>query len=463
MQEAFALYGDVYTVTIPFRGRFIIVNSPQAIEHILKTNFNNYIKGSIFSEQFRDILGKGIFVSDQDAWRFHRKTASNIFTTRMYRQQVEGPFQKTALELCKVLDKYEASAQPVDLQQQFLRLTMDAFGKLTFGFDFNALATEGAHEFGDAFDFLTSCIDGRALNPFWFIMDRLTPGKSYKIKSSLAILESYARRATSSRRNETPSMAENRPRDLLDHFIHHVRDDGTQLTDSELRDVFVNFMVAGRDTTALTLTWQFYSLMSNPRVMKNVLREQEIVFRGSPHAHEYTYEGILQDLPYLKAVFHETLRLYPQVPRNSKECLEDDVLPDGTVVHKGDIVGFSTWCMGRNKSVWGEDAEMFVPERWLVDEETGAPYCQETRSYANKSPFGKFKMENQFKFNSFNAKPRLCLGQTFATLEAMVTSCILLRNFTFEMLPGQKCEPKGSATLPMAAPLMVRAKRIRAC
>lgn len=168
----------------------------------------------------------------------------------------------------------------------------------------------------------------------------------------------------------------------------------------------------------MTLTWQFYSLMANPRILKNVLKELDIVLQGSEI---YTYETMMQGLPYLKAVFHETLRLYPQVPRNLKEVVEDDVLPDGTIVYKGDSVGFSTYAMGRNRSVWGEDAEVFCPERWLVDEEDVVKQAHISSPAADSSPlntggnlkgvspFGKFKMENQFKFNSFNANPRLCL------------------------------------------------------
>ncbi|KAG0311463.1 hypothetical protein BGZ97_011863 [Linnemannia gamsii] len=433
LNKAFQKRGDIYTITVPYRGRFFLVNHPMYIEYILKTNFNNYIKGTVFGDQLRDILGNGIFVSDQDAWRFHRKTASNIFTTKMYRQLCEGAFTDSAQDLCSIFDKAESLGnQPVDLQQLFLRLTMDAFGKLTFGIEFNSLMTEGRNEFGDAFDYLTANMDGRVVNPLWPIFDRLTPGKIRKVKKAIAVLD---------------------------------KEDGSVLSDLELRDVFVNFMIAGRDTTALTLTWQFYSLMANPRILKNVLKELDIVLQGS---NIYTYETMMQELPYLKAVFHETLRLYPQVPRNAKEVVEDDVLPNGTVVYKGDLVGFSTYAMGRNRAVWGEDAEVFCPERWLVDEEDIAKQDVTTSSNATPStpplkgvsPFGKFKMENQFKFNSFNANPRLCLGQTFATLEAMVTSCMLLQKFDFKLVPGQPVpEPKPSATLPMLNPLMTIATR----
>lgn len=167
-------------------------------------------------------------------------------------------------------------------------------------------------------------------------------------------------------------------------------------------------MIAGRDTTAQQLTWQFYSLMSNPRTMKNLVKEVDIVLQGSDR---YTYETIMNELPYMKAVFHETLRLYPPVPKNVKTAVEDDVLPGGVKVYKGDVIGISSYCLGRNKAVWGEDAELFVPERWLVDDQDKEHHHQ-GNDKANKSPFGKFRAESPYKFTSFNAGPRLCLGQT---------------------------------------------------
>ncbi|KAG0021387.1 hypothetical protein BGZ80_002502 [Entomortierella chlamydospora] len=454
MHMGFKHFGNMFTLTVPLFGRLIMVNTPEHYEHILKTNFNNYIKGKLFADQLKDILGKGIFVSDLDAWRFHRKTAANIFTTKFYRQLVEGAFHDSASDLCSVLEKYRVAQKPVDLQATFLKLTLDVFGKLTFGLDFQALVSDGPNEFGDAFDFLTANVDGRVVNPFWFITDKIIPGKAKKLRDAIGVLDKFANMAVVQRRSETPEEREKRPKDLLDHFINHVADNGTKLTDVELRDVFVNFMIAGRDTTAQALSWQFYSLMANPRVMRNLVQEIDIVLQGSQ---SYSYETMMQELPYLKATFHETLRLYPPVPRNFKMVVDDDVLPGGTRVYKGDVVGISSWCLGRNKNVWGEDAEQFVPERWLVP---SSPSAAADNSRANVSPFGKFKAESSFKFTSFNAGPRLCLGQTFATLEALVTTTMLIQNFQFKLSPEQKpVIVKGSVTLPMVHPLLTNVTR----
>ncbi|KAG0339204.1 hypothetical protein BG000_002628 [Podila horticola] len=416
----------------------------------LLANFDNYIKGDFFRWQLTDILGKGIFVSDGAEWRFHRKTASNIFTTRLYRDLVQGAFRSSAHDLCSVLDRH--LNDPVDLQSLFLRLTLDAFGKLTFGLEFNALVTEGPNEFGDAFDFLTSEAELRVTNPLWPLTDRILFWRHLRTKRAIGVLHKWAARVVQARRAETAEEQGARRRDLLDHFITHQNDDGTTLTDSELNSIFVNFMIAGRDTTAQALTWQFYSLMADPRIMANIVREIDTVLGGDEC--KISYEVLMHELPYTKAVFHETLRLHPPVPKNVKQAVADDVLPDGTHVYAGELIAYSNWCMGRNRNVWGQDAELFVPERWLVLRETEDVKLG-TGASVGVSPFGKFKPESQFKFISFNAGPRLCLGTTFATLEALETTCMLLQKYEFRLAPGQGIPViKGSVTLPMKDGLM---------
>ncbi|KAF9088936.1 hypothetical protein BGX27_002594 [Mortierella sp. AM989] len=463
LKNTFDKYGDVFAITVPVRGRMIAINNPELLQHVLKTNFYNYIKGEDYLNDVKDLLGNGIFTKDGDEWRFHRKTTVAVFTTKMYRNATETGFTSGARDLCAVFDKYEKLGQPMNLQVMFLKQTLDVFGKLTFGIDLNALKTDQFNEFEDAFDFLMTNVDTRLNNPFWEWTDHLVPGKVQRLKNAMASLDKYAYIAIERRKNEPAEDKEKRPSDFLDHFVNHMDEHGNKLTDLQLRDIIVDFMLAGRDTTGYTLTWQFYCLLANPRVLKNVMKELEIVLQGSE---KYTYETIMHELPYLKAVFYETLRLHPPVPRNLRLAAEDDVLPDGTVVYKGEKIIYSSWTMSRNRSVWGEDAEVFVPERWLADEDEILPTTHSVASAAvsasghGVSPFGKFKMENLFKFNSFGSSPRLCLGQTFATLQAMVTTCMLLQNFDMTLAPGQPIpEPKPSGALPMIHPLLAYAKR----
>ncbi|KAF9204327.1 hypothetical protein BGZ49_005427 [Haplosporangium sp. Z 27] len=460
LKKSFEKNNDIFVITVPIHGRMIAINSPELIEYIHKTNFSNYIRGKEYYELVKDLLGDGLFVKDGEEWRTHRKLVVMVFTTKMYRQVTKGSLTHGARELCDVFDKYEKLGKPMDLQNLFLKQTLDVFGRLTFGIEFNTLHSEEPHEFEEAFDYLMTNFDSRLVNPFWKYTDQLIPGKVKKIKACMASMDKYAYIAIEKRRKETEEEKATRPNDFLDHFINHVDEDGNTLSDKELRDIFVDFMLAGRDTTGYTLVWQFYSLLANPRVMKNALKELEIVLQGSE---EYTFENLNHDMPYLKAIFYESVRLYPPIPRNMKTAANDDVFPDGTRILKGDRIIYSPWTMSRNRNIWGEDAELFVPERWLVDDdETSAAPGHSTATAKGRgvSPFGKFRIESMYKFSSFSSGPRLCVGQTFATIQALATTCMLLQNFDIALVPRQPVpEPKPSGALPMIHPLWATAKR----
>ncbi|ORY95137.1 putative P450 oxidoreductase [Lobosporangium transversale] len=415
-------------------GRVIAINDPVLLEHIMKTNFENYEKGDIQNSNMSQVLGNGIFDSDGDLWRMHRKTASHVFSTKIYRSLIDGPFIEHTLHLCSILERVADSGKAVDLQALFLRLTLDAFAKLSFDLNIDSLSNEGKDPFGTAFDFAVGATDERFFNPLWKFTERLT-GQARKMRNAVKVIDSYAYAAIRQRRQETEEEAQARQartgrEDLLDLFIKWRDDDGRALTDVELRDVFINFVIAGRDTTAQALSWMYYEVMKNPAVEQNIWREVDRL------GDQPNYEMVTKDMRYSSAVFHEGLRLYPPVPVNLKTAVADDVLPNGIIVKAGERILFSTYAIGRNKNVWGPQAREFLPERWF-DENAKAK-------------------ESQFKFSSFNAGPRICLGQTFATLEALTIIKLVSSKFQFKLVPGQKApSPAPSLTLPMENPLMV--------
>ncbi|KAG0231007.1 hypothetical protein BGW41_002341 [Actinomortierella wolfii] len=436
-------YRQMHTFTFPGVGRFIMVHTPELIEYVQKTNFDNYQKQD-FGHLSEDILGHGIFVSNGAEWRMHRKTASNMFTTRLYRDVVQHAFKRSAQELGQLFEKYMSHGEDyyIELQQEFPKLTLNAFGKMTFGIDFHALETEGACEFNQALDYIGVRLTERVNDPLWKLRERYVPSVREKVQWALKTLNEHAYMAIENRRKESPEKAEARHKDMLDHFINYKFEDGSKLSDKELRDIFMNFMFAGRDTTAQTLVWQFYLILTHPDVEAKLRQEIDQVLEGSD---DYIYETLTRDMAYTKAVFYETLRLYPPVAMSGVVAVHDDVLPDGTRVGAGDIIGFSAFCLNRELGIWGPDATEFRPERFLVDDPTA------------KSPFGKFKNENPYKFNCFNAGPRICLGQTFATLEGMVTTIYLLQHYDFKLKPNHPVpEPTVLITTAMSVPLEVR-------
>ncbi|KAF9974880.1 hypothetical protein BGZ73_001620 [Actinomortierella ambigua] len=449
---------DVLATTILGLGQIIAINEPVCLEHVLKTNFENYEKGAILNTVMRQVLGDGIFDSDGQIWRMHRKTASHVFSTKIYRQLIDGCFHDHTQHLCAVLDQACAAGQPVDLQALFLRLTLDAFAKLSFGLDINSLGKDGKDPFGSAFDFAVQQTDMRFMNPLWRITEVFS-GNARRMKQAVAVIDRYAFDAIRGRKQETEEERVKRQthgrEDLLDLFLKYRDDEGRALSDLELRDVYVNFIIAGRDTTAQALSWMYYEVMRNPTVQQNLWKEIDRI--NTPKA---TYEMLTKEMRYSHATFLEALRLYPPVPRNLKTAVADDVLPNGVQVKAGDRIMFSTYAIGRNKDVWGPQAREFQPERWFEGNATEIEKGLLDHHLNATGEWPKVRKESQYKFSSFNAGPRICLGQTFATLEALTVINAISSRFEFKLVPGQPpAEPLPSLTIPMKRPLMVTVHR----
>lgn len=437
------------TCAIPFlakkQGLVTVTCDPKNLEHILKTRFANYPKGPTWHAVFHDLLGDGIFNSDGDTWRFQRKTAALEFTTRTLRQAMARWVNRAIKErLCVVLKTAELEAKPVDIQDLMLRLTFDNICGLAFGKDPETCAP-GLPEngFASAFDRATEASLQRFIFPMvlWRLRKWLRLGMEVSLSRSLVHIEEYLSRVIDARKLELLSQHKNgNPHDdLLSRFMKKKE----SYSDSFLQHVALNFILAGRDTSSVALSWFFYMMIQNPRIEEKVLREICAVLmetRGDDVA-KWVVEPLgfeeLDRLIYLRAALTETLRLYPSVPQDSKHVVSDDVLPDGTFVPAGSSVTYSIYATGRMRSTWGEDCLEFRPERWL------------------SSDGNKFVMHDSYRFVAFNAGPRICLGKDLAYLQMKSVAASVLLRHKLAVVPGHKVEQKMSLTLFMKYGLKV--------
>ncbi|KAL5983278.1 hypothetical protein ACLOJK_017362 [Asimina triloba] len=437
------------TLALPFFARrnclVTVTCNPKNLEHLLRSHFDNYPKGPMWQAAFHDLLGQGIFNSDGHTWLLQRKTAALEFTTRTLRQAMERWVNRTIkLRLWPILTAAAHMNTPVDLQDLLLRLTFDNICGLTFGKDPETLSPGlPDNRFAAAFDSATESTLQRFIYPefLWKLKKLLGLGSEATLRSSIAVVDSYMTDAVNARK-EAPSD------DLLSRFLKKKDSNGEHYSSTVLQRIALNFVLAGRDTSSVALSWFFYLIIKHPRIEAKILSEIAAVLeqsrgadRGKWVEEPLTFEE-LEKLVYLKSALAETLRLYPSVPEDSKYAVSDDVLPDGTFVPAGSSVTYSIYSVGRMKAIWGEDCREFRPERWLSEDG------------------GRFEApKDGYKFMAFNAGPRTCLGKDLAYLQMKtIASSILLRH-GLELAAGHRVEQKMSLTLFMKNGLRVRVKR----
>ncbi|KAF9114084.1 hypothetical protein BGX27_000137 [Mortierella sp. AM989] len=432
-----ALYGQVYTFAMPKVGRMIYLHDPQLVDHVLRKNFWAYGKGARSKESSMPLIGNGIFTADGDHWKWQRKLASNIFNVKAFRQYTSDVFCHEGDLAIEYLNKLADTGRPIDIQQLFLCYTLDSFGQIAFGVSLGCMKDpEQETEFAAAFDRLNAGIAGRVYSPIWRIADWWT-GNDKQVEKDKQIVRDFALKIIQERRNKQQQGdddSKNGKKDLLQLFMD-LSEDGETLSDDMLVDSVLNFIIAGRDTTAQTLAWMFYVIhrgSTRPEVVQEIIRETDATLQGGYPTYESTKKQ-----KYIEACFHETLRLYPSVPRQTRICFEDDVLPGGIKVYKNERIGWSSWVMGRDTSIWGPDAKEFKPDRWLNSEKPSSS-----------------------KFIAFHHGPRVCIGQQFATIEAITIVSMLFQHFTFELVdPDTEPSYSRSLTLPLANGLPIRVKR----
>ncbi|KAL8114295.1 cytochrome P450 704C1-like [Apium graveolens] len=395
----------------------IYTTDARNIEHILKSSFDKYSKGQYLQGIANDLFGHGIFVVDGVNWKQQRKLASYEFSTRMLRDFSCDIFRKNAVKLITTVSESSMVNDAIDMQDLLMKYSLDSIFKVGFGADLNCM--EGSNGVGStfikAFDDTTSLIYWRYIDPTWKVQRLLNIGFEASLAKNIKYVHRFVQEVISKKREQMEMQQNNQKEDILSRFLIESKKDPEKMNDQYLRDLILNFILAGKDTTANTLSWFFYMLCKNPQVQERIVQEIKATIQGNSIDEfvENTTDEALEKMHYLHAALSETLRLYPAVPVDGRCAEADDILPDGYRVKKGDNVYYIAYAMGRMTNIWGDDAKDFKPDRWLNN--------------------GFFQPESPFKFIAFHAGPRICLGKDFAYRQMKIVSIGLLRYFRFKL------------------------------
>ncbi|CAN8304172.1 unnamed protein product [Cochlearia groenlandica] len=427
----------------------IMTVDPPNIQHILKTNFKNYPKGVYYRQRFLDLLEDGIFNADDELWREERRVATTeMHSSRFLDHTFTTMRDLVDQKLVVLLDKMANSKGVFDLQDVLLRFTFDNICISAFGVDPGSLGIDLPEiPFAKAFEEATEYSLARFLMPpfVWKPMRFLGLGFERKLKKAVMIVHEFANKTVRERRNKMRRLGRlNDSSDLLSRLMQSEYEKeeegdtkGNYYSDKYFREFCTSFIIAGRDTTSVALAWFFWLIHKHPEVEKHILTEIHKI--QGKLATQVTKDPFkpedLKEMVYLQAALTESLRLYPSVPMEIKQALEDDILPDGTRIKKGARVHFSTFSMARIESIWGKDCEDFKPERWLKE--------------------GKILSVDQFKYAVFNAGPRLCVGKKFAYTQMKMVAATILMKYKVKVVQGQNIVPKVTTTLYMKNGLLV--------
>ncbi|KAK4738726.1 hypothetical protein R3W88_002423 [Solanum pinnatisectum] len=407
-----------YRLISPFRND-IFTSDPANVKHILKTNFENYGK----LQHPKGPVRGWDFHSYGDKWREQRKFLSHEFSARILRDFSSVVFRKNAAKLAHILSEAVKSSKIIDIQDLFMKASLDSIFSVAFGVELDSMcgSNDESKKFINAFDDASALTLWRFVDTLWKIKRFLNIGSEAKLRDNIRTIDEFVYKVIH-RKTEQMSKpeADLSKEDILSRFLQIAETDPKYL-----RDIILNFIIAGKDTTATALSWFIYVLCKYPHVQEKVAQEIKEATAEKEDATDITdfasnvSEDALEKMQYLHAALTETLRLYPAVPVDGKLCFSDDTLPDGFSVNKGDIVSYQPYAMGRMKFIWGDDAEEYKPERWL-------------------DRYGFFRPENPFKFTAFQAGPRICLGKEFAYRQMKILSALLLRYFVFRLSDDKK-------------------------
>ncbi|OCH92311.1 cytochrome P450 monooxygenase pc-2 [Obba rivulosa] len=421
---------------------WVVTCDPAVIKTLLATDFQNFVKGETFQGCMHSVLGTGVFNSDGDMWKFHRGMTRPFFT----REKINhfDLFDKHAGKSLQKLKQRLQAGHAVDFQDLLLRFTLDSSSEFLFGncldslqntlpYPHNVMSaasnSASSEAFSDAFKHALHAVGDRSRTGWTWPLLEITEDKTaehMKVVDEFlqpilteALMKQKRRAQAGSDAKE--SLKSEEEETLLDHLI-------TMTTDPVvLHDEVLNILIAGRDTTASTLSFVVYLLCQHPEVLQR-LRQEVLAIVGPTRMP--TYED-MKDMKYLRAVLNETLRLYTPVPVNMRFSVSETTIPNSDPMGKplyipaNTAVVYSPFVMHRRTEYWGPDAAIFDPDRFLDER------------------MNKYLVPNPFIFLPFSAGPRICLGQQYAYNEMSFFIIRLLQQFS-EMSLDSEAQPPES-------------------
>jgi cytochrome P450 len=402
LQRYIADYGTTFKIYLGGLKEAIVTIDPAVIQHVLKTNPDNYHKSEIQVKRMGHFLGKGLLTTEGEAWRNQRKLIQTGFSPK----QLGALTAIMQDSLDESLAKFDAAIQqgPVDVYTHFMKMTFAMVARSLFG----AYLPDGeieqvSHTICTVQEFIVRQTLQPYLNPWFAVSGELKKHDAMRSDAD-AVLMRYIK----ARRNAAPG------NDLLQNLMDARYADGEGMPDELILSESMQLLVAGHETSSNGLSWLLYLLSTNPDALARVRDEFDAVLDGGP----LTYADVMK-FEYTGQVIHEALRLYPPFWMIDRMAVADDQVA-GYIIPAGSMVIVYVYGAHHSAPNW-PDPERFNPERFTRDE---------------------IKSRAPFTFLPFGGGPRICIGNQYAMLQILMILSELLRRYEFQLVPDQEIEAR---------------------
>jgi cytochrome P450 len=396
------IYGDTFRFFIGGLKEAIVTIDPAVIQHVLKTNAENYQKSEIQVKRMGHFLGKGLLTTHGEAWRTQRRLIQKGFD----RKQLEALSSIMQDSLAESLKEFERQvrAGSVDIYPHLMKMTFSMVARSLFGAKLKDEDIDMvSHTICTVQEFIVRQTLQPYMNPWFAVSGDLRKHEEMRARAD-SILMAYIKQ----RRHQEPGQ------DLLQTLMDARYSDGEGMSDELVLSESMQLLVAGHETSSNALSWMFYLLSSRPDCLEKVRQEFDSVLGDAPLG--YT------DVPrfeFTTQVIQEALRLYPPFWMVDRMAVADDRAGDVAIPAGLTVIVF-VYGAHHAPKYW-HSAESFDPERFTKANE---------------------KLQPPFTYLPFGAGPRGCIGGNYAMLQILMILSVLLRRYDFQLSPGQTIEAR---------------------
>jgi cytochrome P450 len=394
-----------------------LVSHPDHLHQVLVSDADSYYKLGRTKEIMGRFLGNGILLSDGDFWLRQRRLVQPAFHHRR--------IESYAQQMVEITQRYLADlkpGEPRDIALDMMRVTLAIVAKSLFNVD----TSEMWQDINEALDFIQVATIQESYD-FWPAWLPHARERRRRYNAHAETLYNIARKIIAERRQTKDDNG-----DLLSMLLLAVDEQGAGMSDQQALDETMTILLAGHDTTALLLAWMWHLLATNPQAEARLHEELDRVLGGRPPT-----LADLPNLPYLEMCVKETLRLYPSAWAFTRESIRDTQI-GGYPVKKGSVIVVSPYALHRNPTVF-ESPEAYRPERFKDE-----------------------KAWPRLAYLPFSAGPRVCIGNTFALMEARLVAATIAQRVRLVGQAGFAPTLHPMITLRMKGPLPMHIESRRA-